>query len=132
LSTQLAASLAQIGQKVLLIDGDLRNPIAGQVFGMDLEPGVCEYLRGEATLDEIIRPTPLDELLMVTAGRWDGEATRALAKDIAGDLLRDLRKRFDFIVIDTSPVLPVVDPLLIGQHVDGAILSVLRNVSRMS
>jgi capsular exopolysaccharide synthesis family protein len=131
LATHLAASLAQIGHQTLLIDGDLRNPIAHQVFGVDPEPGLCDLLRGEATLDEIIRPTPIGHLAMIAAGRWDSRATRALAQEGTGHLLRGLRERFEFIIIDTSPVLPVVDALLIGQHVDGVVLSVLRDVSRM-
>jgi capsular exopolysaccharide synthesis family protein len=132
LSTHLAASIAQIGHKVLLIDGDLRNPIAHQVFGLESTPGLCELLRGDVALDDVIKPTPIDLLAMITAGRWDSRATRALAQDGTGEMLRQLRARYDFIIVDSSPVLPVVDPLLIGQHVDGTVLSVLRDVSRMS
>jgi capsular exopolysaccharide synthesis family protein len=131
LSTQLAVSLAQIGHNTLFIDGDLRNPIAHRVFDLRRGPGLCEVLRGEKTLDEVIRPTPVSNLSMITAGRWDGESTRALAQDGAHQLIESVRERFDFIIIDTSPVLPVVDPLLLGQHADCVILSVLREVSRM-
>jgi capsular exopolysaccharide synthesis family protein len=132
LSTHLAASMAQIGRKVLLIDGDMRYPIAHQVFGIEIAPGLCELLRGEASLDEVIQPTPVDQLSMIAAGQWDSWATRALAQDGTANLLQELRQRFDFILIDSSPTLPVVDPLLMGQHVDGTILAVLRDVSRMS
>jgi capsular exopolysaccharide synthesis family protein len=132
LATHLAASMAQIGHKVLLIDADLRNPIAHQVFGLEQEPGLCEFLVGDASLDDVIRQTPIDHLWMITAGHWDSRATRALAQDATRDLLQTLREQFEFIIIDTSPVLPVVDPLLIGQHIDGAIISVLRDVSRMA
>lgn len=132
LSTHLAASMAQIGHKVLLIDADLRNPIAHQVFGLELDPGLCEHLVGDAALDDVIRRTPIDQLWMITAGHWDSRATRALAQDATREFLLNLREQFEFIIIDSSPVLPVVDPLLIGQHVDGAIISVLRDVSRMA
>jgi Mrp family chromosome partitioning ATPase len=54
-----------------------------------------------------------------------------LAQDATAALLRELRNQYDFVIVDTSPVLPVVDPLLIGQHVDGALISVMRDVSRM-
>jgi capsular exopolysaccharide synthesis family protein len=132
LSTHLAASMGQIGHKTLLIDADLRNPIAHKVFGLEKSPGLCEFLVGDATQDEVIQRTPIDQLWMITAGHWDSRATRALAQDATRDLLQSLREQFEFIIIDTSPVLPVVDPLLIGQHVDGAIISVLRDVSRMA
>jgi capsular exopolysaccharide synthesis family protein len=131
LSTHLAASLAQVGYSTLLIDGDLRNPIAHQVFNLSRGPGLCDLLRDEATLDEVIRETGVTHLSMITAGKWDGGATRALAREGARQLIEGLRTRFDFVIIDSSPVLPVVDPLLLGQHADGAIISVLREVSRM-
>lgn len=132
LSTHLAASMAQIGHKTLLIDCDLRNPIAHQVLGLERDPGLCELLIGDAEMDDVVRRTPIDQLWMITAGHWDSRATRALAQDATRELLESLREQFEFIIIDTSPVLPVVDPLLIGQHVDGAIISVLRDVSRMA
>jgi capsular exopolysaccharide synthesis family protein len=132
LSTHLAASLAQVGYRTLFIDGDLRNPIAHRVFELDSEPGFCELLRGEAPVEELIRQTAIDQLSMLPAGRWDGDASRALGREgFLGGLLQPLRQEFDFVIIDSSPVLPVVDPLLIGQQADGTILSVLRDVSRM-
>jgi len=132
LSTHLAASLAQVGYRTLFIDGDLRNPIAHRVFDMESEPGFCELLRGEAITADLIQQTPVDLLSMISAGRWDSEASRALGREgFLRELLQPLRSDFDFVIIDSSPVLPVVDPLLIGQQADGTILSVLRDVSRM-
>jgi polysaccharide biosynthesis transport protein len=131
LSTRLAASLAQVGYSTLLIDGDLRNPIAHRVFDLERGPGFCDVLRREVALDDVIRETNVGRLSMITAGRWSGDATRALAQDGTRQLIEGLRDRFDFIIIDSSPVLPVVDPLLLGKYSDGAILSVLREVSRM-
>jgi succinoglycan biosynthesis transport protein ExoP len=132
LSTHLAASLAQTNLRVLLIDGDLRNPIVHQIFGLDMAPGLCELLRGEAAPEAVIRSTSVDRLSLIPAGRWSNGASRALAQDgVAGQLLRQFRDEFDFVIIDSSPVLPVADPLLIGQMADGTIISVLRDVSRM-
>jgi succinoglycan biosynthesis transport protein ExoP len=132
LSTHLAASLAQAGLNTLLIDGDLRNPVAHQVFKLDPAPGFCELLRDETSAEAIIRPTPVERLSMIPAGRWSSGASRALSQDgVAGRIIRQFREEFDFVIIDSSPVLPVVDPLLIGQLVDGTIISVLRDVSRM-
>lgn len=131
LSTHLAASLAQIGHKTLLIDADLRNPIAHQIFAQELDPGLCSWLRGEHSIEEVIRVTEIENLSMITAGRWDSRATRALAQERTGDLIKQLSAEYEFVIIDTSPILPVVDPLLIGQYVDGVIISVMRDVSRM-
>jgi capsular exopolysaccharide synthesis family protein len=132
LSTHLAASLAQVGYRTLLIDGDLRNPVAHQVFDLPVEPGFCDLLRGDAEPAVVTLPTPVEGLSAIPAGKWDSLALRALAQDGAGRVLAALRENYDFVIIDTSPVLPVIDALLIGQHTDGTLLAVLRDVSRMA
>jgi capsular exopolysaccharide synthesis family protein len=131
LATHLAASLAQIGHKTLLIDADLRNPAAHRIVGLSRTPGCCELLRDEVNLADVVHPTPVNGLWMIPGGRWDSRATRALAQPKTAEILKKLRGNFEFILIDSPPVLPVVDPLLIGRHVDIVLLSVLRHVSRM-
>src|SRR5207247_8635330 len=68
---------------------------------------------------------------VMAAGIWDAHATQALAQENVQALFEELRGQFDFIVIDSSPVLPVADTLLIGQHVDGVVLSILRDQSQL-
>ncbi len=131
-SSQLAASLARAGRKTLLIDADLRHPGAHLVFGLDNEEGFCELLRGEVEVDDVIRPTPADNLWMITAGRCCATAVMGLGKEAAAEIIGQLEARFEFIVIDTGPVLKVADALLLGAHADGAILSVLRDHSRIN
>lgn len=130
LSCHLATSLARAGRKTLLLDCDLRNPTAHRVFDLPLEPGMCEVLRGQVPLDEVSHPIALGDLRMITAGRCDLQALHALGMDQIGEIINRLRSQFDYIVVDTPPVLPVADPLLIGQHVDAALFSILRDVSR--
>jgi capsular exopolysaccharide synthesis family protein len=130
-ASQLAASLARSGRRTLLIDCDLRHPGAHLVFGLTNEYGFSELLRGEVHVDDAIRPTPADHLWMITAGRCCAQAVLMLGKDALGGIFSDLESRFDFIVVDAGPVLKVADPLLLGQYVDGAILSVLRDVSQI-
>jgi capsular exopolysaccharide synthesis family protein len=131
LASQLAASLARAGRKTLLLDGDLRKPAAHRLFDLPLEPGFCELVRGEVHIADVIRPTRLSRLWLIPAGLCDGHATQALAQDGLHGVFEELRGQFDFIVIDSCPVLPVADSLLIGQYVDGAIFSVLRDESRL-
>jgi capsular exopolysaccharide synthesis family protein len=130
-ASQLAASLARSGRRTLLIDGDLRHPGAHLVFGVPNDYGLCELLRGEIDVADAILPTPADGLWMIPAGRCCAVSLMALGKDIAGQVFAQLESRFEFIVIDTGPVLSVADPLVLRQHVDGAILSVLRDVSKI-
>jgi capsular exopolysaccharide synthesis family protein len=131
LACHLATSLARAGRRTLLLDCDLRSPTAHRVFDLPLEPGLAEVLRGEVPLDEASHPIALGELRMITAGRCDAQALHALGLEPLRETIERLRAQYEFIVIDTPPVLPVSDPLLIGQHVDAALFSILRDVSRV-
>src|SRR5262249_35238942 len=129
LSIQLAASLARAGRKTLFIDGDLRNPAAHQVFNLPRGPGFSELIRGEVDIADVIQPTSVRGLWMIPAGRWSAHATEALAQEAIRPLVERLKNEFDFIIVDSSPVLAAVDALLMGQQVDAAIFSILHEVS---
>jgi capsular exopolysaccharide synthesis family protein len=131
LASHLAASLARAWRKTLLIDGDLRNPAAHVQFGHPLEPGLSEVLRSEVEQDDAVRPTQLGRLWIMPAGKVDAHALQALAQEGVGGVFERLKEQYDFIVIDTSPVLPVPDALLLGKHADAVLLSVMRDVSRV-
>lgn len=130
LACHLAASLARASKNTLLIDGDLRNPAIHRQFEVHLEPGFSEALRGEVPFEEVIRPTSLGRLSVVPAGLCDPATIQALGQEALHAHFENLKEQFDFIVIDTSPVLPVADALALGQLADGVVLSVLKNVSR--
>lgn len=130
LATQLAASLARAWKRVLVIDGDLRHPAAHKLFDTPLEPGLAEVLRGEVEATDAVRATPLSRLWILPAGNGDTHAIQALAQDSVRTLFEQLKQQYDFIIIDTPPVLPVTDTLLVGQHVDGVLYAILRDVSR--
>jgi capsular exopolysaccharide synthesis family protein len=130
LSSHLAVSLARAGFRTLLIDGDLRRPRLHELFDLEDGPGLNEVLRGEAAAGDVVRPTSVAKLALVPAGAWDGGSTEALAQGGLEAVFAGLKEQYDFLVVDSSPVLPVVDSLLIGQHVDAAIFAILRDVSR--
>lgn len=129
LASQLAASLARAWRKTLLIDGDLRKPTAHTLFELPQDPGFSEVLRGEVSATDAIRSTPLSRLWLLPAGNCDSHAIQAMAQDHLRTLLEQLKQQYDFIIVDSSPVLPVTDSLLLGQHVDGVLFAVLREVS---
>lgn len=131
LTTQLAASLARAGHKVLLVDGDLRKPDAHRILGGTSEPGLSELLRGEVSIQQSVQRMPVANLWLLGAGRCEGRALQALAQGRLKEVIDELREMFEFIVFDSSPVLPIADAVQVGQHVDGVIFSVLRNVSRL-
>jgi succinoglycan biosynthesis transport protein ExoP len=131
LATHLAASLARGGRKTLLVDGDLRNPGAHLPFHCHLAPGFAEALRGEAAYEDVVQPTPVENLWLLSAGQGDRRAVQALGKEDLARVFERFKAEFDFVVVDVCPVLPVPDALWIGQHADAALFAVLRNVSRL-
>jgi capsular exopolysaccharide synthesis family protein len=126
----LASSLARSGRRTLLVDGDLRSPALHQLFELPQQPGLSEVLLGEVHVAEATLATSLDGLLVIPAGEWDRDVVQALARDEVRRLFEKLKREYDFVVIDSHPVLAATDALLIGQHVDAVILSLLRGVSR--
>lgn len=130
LACQLAWSIARARYRCLLIDFDLRRPAAHGVLGLPLSPGICEVLRGEIGLHEAIQPTRAGTMSFIAAGGLDDDAQIALTQQHLADCFAALRPEFDFIVVDSSPILPVVDALLVAKHVDAAILSVFCDVSQ--
>jgi capsular exopolysaccharide synthesis family protein len=129
-ASQLAASLARAWRKTLVIDGDLRHPALHKLFNLPAAPGFSEVLRGELGVHDAIRPTTVSRLWVMPAGHWDSHAVQALAQEGVRNLFAQLKEQYDFIVVDSCPVLPVADALQLGQHVDGVLLTVLRDVSR--
>ncbi len=130
LSCHLATSLARAGYRTLLMDTDIRRPSVHRVFDLPSEPGVCELLRQEVQLSDAIAPTPQDGLFVISAGRITHDALRQLAQDALNPIVSKLREDYDFVIVDSSPILPVTDSLLVSQYVDGVIFSIRRDVSQ--
>lgn len=130
LASHLAISLARAGRRTVLVDFDLRSPALHRLFDVPRAPGVCELLRGENGVEETSLPLMAD-LDLIPAGDRDPAALRALALDALPALIRRLKILYEYVIIDTAPILPVADSLLIGQHADAVVLSVYRDVSRI-
>jgi capsular exopolysaccharide synthesis family protein len=130
-ASHLALSFTRAGRRTLLIDGDLREPALHKLFGMPVEDGFSEVLRSEIDIADAIRPTNTEGLWLLPAGLCDMDAIHALATDQLQPIFEKLRAEFDFIVIDAPPVLGLADTLSMGQHVDGVILTVLRDHSEV-
>jgi len=132
LASNLAMSLARAGRKTLLIDCDLRSPAAHQLFEQPLQPGISEVMLNEVDLPDAVRPAPTDpNLFLLPAGLWDRNVVQELAKTGITSIFEKLRDEFDFVLVDSHPVLAATDSLLIGQYVDAVIVSLMRDVSQM-
>ena len=124
-SSNFAATLAQQGFKTLLIDADLRKPsVAKLLFNENIKPGLSEVLLGSAPVEEAIVPTEVENLSVLPAGGIAPNPSELLAQPVFAEMIRGLREKYDRIVIDSSPVLAVRDPLLLGPSVDASCLIV--------
>ncbi len=130
LASHLATSLARSGLRTLLVDADLRCPSIHRLFDMPLAAGISEVLRDEVNLAEAIQATPIEELKILTAGHCDRQTIRVLSLGGLSPLFATLKEEFDFIIVDSSPILPVADALLVAQQVDAVLFSIFRDVSR--
>ena len=129
LASHLATSLARGGNKTLLVDADLRCPSIHRIFDLPAGAGLSELLRGEVGAAEVITDTAIDELKVVTGGICDQQTIRALSMGCLGSLFAQFREQFDFVIVDSSPILPVADALIVAQQADAVLFSIFRDVS---
>jgi len=132
LASNLAISMARGGFRTLLIDADMRDPAVHGKFDLPVAPGLGEFLRRELGFRNVLHKQVSPCLSVVTAGRWGEDTTTILAQRNLRTLFKKLTRRFDFILIDTPPILPVPDTMLIAQNVDAALFAVLRDISRLT
>ncbi|MBP7149504.1 MAG: polysaccharide biosynthesis tyrosine autokinase [Acidobacteria bacterium] len=127
----LAVALAQLGRRVLVVDTDLRRPRCHHVLGNSSARGVSTYLSGMDALDDLVQATRLDRVFLLPAGPVPPNPAELLDAERFHQLVRELRERreFDHVLFDSPPLLSVVDPLLIGRAVDGAVLVVRSGVT---
>jgi Mrp family chromosome partitioning ATPase len=123
--------MARAGKKTLLVDGDLIRPGCHKLFDQPLQPGLSELLRGQVKIADVVRPTPAPGLWMMPAGQADRAVVQSLAKDGLQKVFGRLKTEFDMIIVDSSPVLPVAQTLLIGKQADAVVMSIMHDHSRV-
>ncbi len=119
-----AIAFAHLEAKVLVIDADLRRPRCHEVLNLHNGAGLTEVLSGQSTIDEVIQPTSVTNLSFISAGTSSLNSTDLLGSRRMHKLLGYVRERFDYILIDCSPVMPVSDALVIAAMVDGVVMVV--------
>src|SRR5271166_3369224 len=128
----VAANLAQVmvrqhGRRALVIDGDLRNPGMHRHLGAAPSPGLAEYLLGECDEFAALQRGPMENLFFMPAGRSVPSAPELLSNGRLKQLLQRVEPLFDWIILDSSPVIPVSDATLVAGACDGILMVVRSN-----
>jgi polysaccharide biosynthesis transport protein len=131
-ASQLAISLAKTsGSTVLLIDADLRSPDQHALFGLNNENGLCKYLSGTVSIQKFIDRSLGDLVHVLPAGRLATNPHNLLTIQNMKRLLADLSTTYQYIVVDTSPVLPAAESLAVAASCDATLFCAMRDISRV-
>jgi receptor protein-tyrosine kinase len=123
-ATNLAIALAQTGQRVLLIDGDLRRPKVAELLGLERSVGFTTVLVGRSTLEESIQKHAPSGIYFLASGPIPPNPTEVLQSHAAESLFDRVSEMFDLVIVDAPPLLPVSDAAIMARDADGAILVV--------
>jgi capsular exopolysaccharide synthesis family protein len=121
-AVNLATVMAQLGRRVLLVDADLRKPRVHRVFKLPNRCGLVSYLTGSAEPETVLQGTEVAGLQVCSSGPTPPNPSELLASERMARFLEAMRKKFDFIVVDSPPVLAVSDAILPGSRSDGVVL----------
>ncbi len=122
-AANLAISIAQSGRRTLLLDCDMRRPRLAKLIGVRDDIGLTNVLSGKLELDQAIQTTCVPNLEVLTCGRRPGNPAELLLSDDFVDVINSLREKFDYIIMDTPPILAVSDPANASACADGVILT---------
>ncbi|WP_088815946.1 MULTISPECIES: CpsD/CapB family tyrosine-protein kinase [Listeria] len=123
ISANLALSFADQGYQVLLVDTDLRRPAVHKYLHLINTTGVSNFLTGQELLEDCIRETAHENLYAITSGVIPPNPAELLSSSRMKQFVQTISSMFDMVIFDAPPVLPVVDPLLIANLVDGVIFN---------
>lgn len=122
ISLNLAGSLAQMDKKVLLLDCDLRKPRIHNIFEFDRYPGLSDYLFSNASLEDIVKKTRLDNLDVITSGTIPPNPSELLSSKQMKQFVEKMKGIYDFVIIDSPPFISVTDAEILFRITDGTIL----------
>jgi polysaccharide biosynthesis transport protein len=117
----IAIALAQGGQRVCIVDGDLRRPRLHRIFGRQGDSGFTSVLVGDATIEEVAKPTEVDNLWSIPAGPLPPNPADLLHSARCRKFMEDLSNRFDRVVIDSPPLVAVTDAAIMSTLADGVV-----------
>ncbi len=125
-AVNLGVTLAQAGQRVALVECDLRRPTMAKKLNLDTSVGTTSVLIGKVPLEDALQELPGTELQVLSSGPLPPNPSELLQSHAMGEMIADLRARFDIVIIDAPPLLPVTDAALLAAQADG-MLAVVRH-----
>ncbi|HVF70533.1 MAG TPA: polysaccharide biosynthesis tyrosine autokinase [Chthoniobacterales bacterium] len=124
ISSNLAITMALSGARTLLIDGDLRRGALREAFGVSSKIGFSEVLKQEVNWQEVVVPTSYPNLFLIPRGKTLGQPSEHLLRESTDMLLRDMYSQYDYIIIDSSPVLAADDSTSLAPKIDATLFVV--------
>ena len=122
-SFALAESLSQIGKKTLMVDAEIRKSVLVSRYQLEHEVnGLSQYLSGQKTLEEAIYQTNIENLDVMFAGPYSPNPAELLEEELCGEMFRELREEYDYIIVDTPPMANLIDGAIVARHCDGAVM----------
>ncbi len=121
-TSNLAITLALMGSRTLVVDLDLRKPKIHRIFNISKEPGITNLLAKKAGLGEVVVPAKVEHLYLIPSGVIPPNPSELLSQQDLAGFLDQARKEFDFILIDSPPILPVTDSKLLGRLADASFI----------
>lgn len=122
LCANLAVALSQSNERVLVVDADLRRPRLSAYFGVDSSVGLTDYLIGKTPLEDVVQEWGQHGLRLLPSGPIPPNPSELLQSRAIERLLADAKSRFDFVLLDAPPLLPVTDAAVLAKQVSGAIV----------
>ena len=125
----VAAIISMLGKKTLLVGLDLRKPRINKILNLDHSKGMSTYLSGNHTFEDVVQPTPIENLWFVSSGPIPPNPSELIERQAMTDFLERARKEFDYIIIDTPPAAVVTDALLLASRADVTLFVVRQRYS---
>lgn len=131
LAANLAIVFSQQGKRTLLIDADMRQPRQHQLFKLENGVGLSDIIAGRAEASVVKQVSAFPTLTLLSAGTQAPNPTELLARPAFGQLLDIYRKRYDIILLDTTPAIPLADFQIVAEQAHGVLIATRRNMSRL-
>jgi capsular exopolysaccharide synthesis family protein len=122
--SNLAVSFAQLEGRVLLIDADLRKPRLSKIFNLRNATGLSSYLAGKASFDEVVQKTSIENVWTIPSGPHPPNPAELLNSKRMRELLAQAKDEFSVVLLDTPPVLAVIDPVIVSSLADSTVFVV--------